>query len=72
MRDTEWNDKTSGIAPGTPLDVERFFKLDILEPAAGAGLPLDQPTDRRRRGRLSSAQWRPLPDVLLQLRVHLR
>jgi hypothetical protein len=33
MRDTEWNDKTSGIAPGTPLDVERFFKLDILEPA---------------------------------------
>ena len=33
MRDTEWNDKMNGIVPGTPLDVERFFKLDILEPA---------------------------------------
>ncbi len=33
MRDTEWKDKMDGIVPGTPLDVERFFKLDILEPA---------------------------------------
>ncbi len=33
MRDIEWKDKMGGIVPGTPLDVERFFKLDILEPA---------------------------------------
>jgi len=33
MRDTEWGDQTSERIPGAPLDVERFFKLDILEPA---------------------------------------
>ena len=33
MRDTEWSDQLSGRSPGAPLDVERFFKLDILEPA---------------------------------------
>ena len=33
MRDTEWSDQMSGRSPGAPLDVERFFKLNILEPA---------------------------------------
>ena len=33
MLDTELNAKMGEIVPGTPLDVERFFKLDLLEPA---------------------------------------
>jgi len=33
MLDTEINAKIEEIVPGAPLDVERFFKLDILKPA---------------------------------------
>lgn len=33
MLDTEWKAKVDGIVPGTPLDAERFFRRDILEPA---------------------------------------
>ncbi len=32
MRDTEWKEKVSEIVPGTPLDAERFFRLDVLDP----------------------------------------
>ena len=33
MRDAEWKDRVGEMVPGTPLDVERFFKSDVLEPA---------------------------------------
>ncbi len=32
MLDTEWKAKMDGVVPGTALDVERFFRLDVLDP----------------------------------------
>ena len=67
MRDTEWKDNVESIVPGTPLDVEQFFKLDILEPAQpGHVEPLI--LEGQRDGQL----WFVFSEIYTDLSIHFK